>query len=142
MKRESEQAADDTDLCKSDFHRSALSAVGFGFRPFAGAFVFGDRLGLGDERVAKRPEHLQKKIQLSQTLTPSANRPEKKLELNTPSTISNRQHVMAPLVLTTATRFHFREYVRSVASRNRREKHSFSKKEFVHVRYNSIIEIF
>jgi hypothetical protein len=89
---------------------------GFHFRTFAfcGALVFRDRVRLGQQPRAKRAEHAQQQIELFQTLTPRAHRAEKELELNPSTTIGNRQHVMAPLVLTTAARFDFRENVRSV----------------------------
>src|ERR1044072_2217198 len=84
--------------------------------PFCGALVFSDRLCFGEQRISKRSEHLEQQIEFAQTLTPRTQRAEKKLELNASTTISNRQHAGAPLVLTTAARFNFRENIRSVTS--------------------------
>src|ERR1044072_3413609 len=74
-----------------------------------GALILSDRLGFGNERVAKRAEHLQHEIEFSQTLSSRTNRTKKELELNTSTTISDRQHVMAPLIFTPTTRFNFRQ---------------------------------
>src|SRR5215212_6929453 len=86
----------------------------FGFCALLGALVFSDRLSLGEQLLTKRPEHLKQQIEFPQTLTARAHGAEKKLELNPSTTISNRQHAVAPLVFTTAARFNFRQNVRSV----------------------------
>ena len=81
----------------------------------SGALDFRDRVCLGKEGAAKRSEHFQQQIEFSQALTSRTDGAEKELELNPSTTISNRQHAVAPLVFTTATRFDFSENVRSVA---------------------------
>jgi hypothetical protein len=88
------------------------------FSSVAGPFVLSDRLSFLEQRVPERPKHLQQQIEFPQALTSRAHRPEKELELNTPTTVSNGQHVVAPLVFTTATRLNFRQNVRSGPTRN------------------------
>src|SRR6185369_4118549 len=83
------------------------------FCSVAGTFVLSDRLRLLEQRIPERSKHLQQQIEFSQTLASRAHRAEKKLELNPATTVSNRQHVVAPLVFTTTTRLNFRQNVRS-----------------------------
>ena len=80
------------------------------------ALVFSDRLRLLQQRIPKRAKHLQQQIEFSQTLAPRTHSAQKKLELNASTTVSNRQHVVAPFVLAATTRFSFCEYERSVTS--------------------------
>lgn len=67
-----------------------------------------------EQHFAKRAEHLQQQIEFPQTLAAGTHGAQKKLELNPATAIRNRHHVVAPLVLTTTTRFDFSEYVGSV----------------------------
>jgi hypothetical protein len=71
-------------------------------------------VGFGEQSRSKLSEHYEQQIELFQTLTPSAHGAEKELELNPSTTVSNRQHAVAPLVFTTATRFNFSQNVRGM----------------------------
>src|SRR5215813_4359475 len=87
------------------------------FNAFRGALVFVDRLRLRQQRIAKRTEHLEQQIEFLQTLSPRPHRAEKKFQLNTSTTVSNRQHIVAPFIFAAATRFDFRQNVRSRTTR-------------------------
>ena len=84
-------------------------------RSLLSTFVLGDELRLREQHLAERTEYLQQQIELPQTLAASPHRAEKKLELYSPATISDRHHARSPLVLTTTTRFDFSEYVGRMA---------------------------
>jgi len=80
-----------------------------------GFFVIADQLRFGEQHLAKRSEHLQQQVELSQALATRAYGAEKEFELYPSATVGNRHHASAPLVLTTTTGFDFREYVGRLA---------------------------
>jgi hypothetical protein len=77
--------------------------------------VLFDQTSLGTQRRPKVFKLLNQQVNFCQTRTSGAGRAKEKFELDATTTVSDRQHVMAPLVLPASGRFSLGKNVRRVA---------------------------